>query len=192
MRTKLFLLCLVLSSFAILTPAVHADLLPIGTYWLSADTPTSGIHSGSDVGTLTGTLTFDASSILVSADLVFDDITSGKTFSFTNPGATNIQIPPPPPGLVSATIYNAINPSELYQFSIRIPSNSSGVFTLNCGTDCDTWMLVNDGGPTLTYVEVAGTITPVPEPSSLMLFGTGLFGAFTVLRAIHAHRKQRV
>lgn len=190
MRTKLFLLSLVLSCFAILTPAtVHATPLPIGIYTLSADTPTSGIHSGSDLGTLTGTLSFDAASNLIAADLVFDDITSGKTFSFTNPGPTSILMPP---GLLSATIYNAIDPAELYQFSIRLPSNSSGVFTLNCGTDCDTWMLVNDGGANLTYVEVAGTIAPVPEPSSLFLFGTGLFSLFTVLRLVNVHRKPLV
>jgi hypothetical protein len=186
MRTKLLFLCFALSSFAILTPSVSATPLPIGVYTLSADTPTSGIHSGSDIGTLTGTLTFDAASNLIAANLVFDDMTSGKTFSFTNPGPTSILMPP---GLLGATIYNAADPNELYQFSIRLPSNPSGAFTLNCGTDCDTWMLVNDGGPILTYVEVAGTITPVAEPSSLMLFGTGLLCAFIVLRYVRSRHR---
>lgn len=179
MRTKLLL---GLFSFAILIPAAaDATPFPIGVYTLSATTPTSGIHSGSDEGTLSGTLTFDAASNITYADLLFNDTTSGLIFSFTNPGPVSIFTPP---GLLAATIYNAVDPSEYYAFSIRIPSNPSGSFTLTCGTDCDNWMLVNDGGPNLTYVEVTGAITPVPEPSSLAFLGTGLIGTFSILRRL--------
>jgi len=144
--------------------------LPIGNYSLTASTPTSGIHSGSDVGTVTGSLTFDAASNLTFADLTFDDATSAKLFSFTNPGPTTIAMPP---GLLSATIYNPVDPTQYFAFSIRIPSNPSGTFTLTCGTDCDNWMLVDDGSLPLTYVEVTGSIAPAPEPTGIVLIGTG-------------------
>jgi hypothetical protein len=174
MRTKLFLLCPALFSLAIFAPTAQATPLPVGAYTLSATTPTSGIHSGSDEGTLSGTLVFDGSSNLTFADLTFNDITSGKVFSFTEPGATTLDIPP---GLLGAAVYNSLDLSEFYVFSIRVPSNASGAFILTCGTDCDNWMLVDDGDPNLTYIEVTGSITPaasaVPEPSTLALLGTG-------------------
>lgn len=168
MRNKLRLLCLGL--FALTAHGLFATPLPVGNYSLTASTPTSGIHSGSDVGTVSGTLTFDVASNLTFADLTFDDTTSAKLFTFTNPGPTTIAMPP---GLLSATIYNAVEPAEYFSFSIRIPSNPSGTFTLTCGTDCDNWMLVDDGGPNLTYVEVTGSIAPVPEPPAIALLGTG-------------------
>ncbi|HEX2917398.1 MAG TPA: PEP-CTERM sorting domain-containing protein [Edaphobacter sp.] len=168
MRNKLRLLCLGL--FVIASPAVFATPLPVGNYSLTARTPTSGIHSGSDEGTVSGMLTFDAASNLTFADLTFDDTTSAKLFTFTVPGPTTINVPP---GLLSATISNAVDPSQLFAFSIRIPSNPSGTFTMTCGTDCLNWMLVDDGGPNLTYVEVTGSIAPVPEPSEILLVGTG-------------------
>jgi hypothetical protein len=179
MRNKLRLLCLGL--FALTAPGLLATPLPVGTYSLTASTPTSGIHSGSDVGTVTGTLTFDAASNLTFADLTFDDTTSARTFTFTDPGPTTIAMPP---GLLSATISNAVDPSQYFAFSIRVPGNASGTFTLTCGTDCDNWMLVDDGDPNLTYVEVTGSIAPaaVPEPSTIALFGTGAFAIFGMRR----------
>ncbi len=180
MRKKLLLptLCFGLFCFAYFSStAAQATPLPVGAYTLTASTPTSGIHSGSDVGTVSGTLFFDASSTLTFADLSFNDTTSSKVFTFTNLGPTTIDIPP---GLLGATIYNALDPNQYFQFSIRVPSAPSGAFTLTCGTDCDNWMLVDDGDPTLTYVEVTGSISPaaVPEPTTLVLLGTGMLAAF--------------
>jgi hypothetical protein len=175
MRKKFLPLCLSLfSATAFLVPIARATPLPVGLYTLSASTPASGIHSGSDEGTLSGTLIFDDASNLTFADLTFDDTTSAKTFTFTNPGPTTIDIPP---GLLGATIYNAVDPSQFYAFSVRVPSTPSGTFSLTCGTDCDNWMLVDDGLPDLVYVEVTGSIAPatpaVPEPSTIVLLGTG-------------------
>jgi len=72
---KLLPLYLALVSFALLGTA-NATSLPVGTYTLNASTPTSGIHSGSDQGTVTGTLVFDAASNITFANLAFDDTTS--------------------------------------------------------------------------------------------------------------------
>jgi hypothetical protein len=176
---KLLPLCLALVSFVSLGTIAQATSLPVGTYTLNASTPTSGIHSGSDQGTVTGTLIFDAASNITFANLAFDDTTSGKIFTFTNPGPVTIDIPP---GLLSATIYNALDPNQLFAFSIRVPSNPSGSFTLTCGTDCDNWMLVDDGGKDLVYVEVTGAVSPAPEPSTLALMGTGTLAAIGSLR----------
>jgi hypothetical protein len=178
MMRKLLPLCIALASLASFTAAAHAIPLPVGTYGLTATTPTSGIHSGSDEGTLTGTLIFDAASNITFANLAFDDTTVGMIFHFTNPGPVTIQTPP---GLLSANIFNAADPNQLFAFSIRIPSNANGTFTLTCGTDCDNWMLIDTGGKDLTYVEVTGLIDPAPEPSTIALLGTGtlaILGAF--------------
>jgi hypothetical protein len=182
---KLLPLYLALVPFALLGALAHATSLPVGTYTLNATTPTSGIHSGSDEGTVTGTLIFDAASNITFANLAFDDTTAGKVFTFTNPGPVTIDIPP---GLLSANIYNAADANQLFAFSIRIPSNPNGTFTLTCGTDCDNSMLVDSGGKDLTYVEVTGSIAPVPEPSPLALLGTGTLAAFGSLRRRHHSR----
>jgi hypothetical protein len=179
MMRKLLPLRLALVSFALLEARAQATSLPVGTYTLNASTPTSGIHSGSDQGTVTGTLIFDAASNITFANLAFDDITSGKIFTFTVPGAVTIATPP---GLLSANIFNAVDPNQLFAFSIRIPSNPDGSFTLTCGTDCANWMLVDDGGKDLVYVEVTGAISPVPEPSSLALLGAGTLVVVGTLR----------
>lgn len=181
---KFLPLCLGLFSLAAFqTPAVQATPLPVGVYTLSASTPTSGIHSGSDVGTLSGTLIFDAGSNLTFANLAFDDMTSSRIFTFTVSGPTTVYIPP---GLLGATVYNAVDPSQYYAFSIRVPSTPSGAFTLTCGTDCDNWMLVDDGLPNLVYVEVAGSITPaaVPEPATIALLGSGVLAILGTRRRL--------
>ena len=176
---KLLPLGLALASLASFTVVARAIPLPVGSYGLTATTPTSGIHSGSDEGTLTGTLVFDAASNITFANLAFDDTTVGMVFHFTNPGPVTIASPP---GLLSANIFNAADPNQLFAFSIRIPSNPNGTFTLTCGTDCDNSMLIDTGGKDLTYVEVTGLIDPVPEPASIALVATGTLAVLGSLR----------
>jgi len=90
------------------------------------------------------------------ADLTFDDITSSKTFTFTNPGPTGIDILPGCRARRSITLWT--QPVLYLQHS-----GSFRKLALTCGTDCDNWMLIDDGDPNLTYVEVTGSIVPAPE-----------------------------
>lgn len=116
------------------TTLAQATALPVGIFSLSGQTTTTGIHTSPDQGTLSGALTFNANSTLTSANLTFNDLTAGRTFTFTNVGPTSVSAG----NFVSATIANAVNPAEYYAFSVRVPSLASGSFTLTCGVDCDT------------------------------------------------------
>lgn len=175
MRSALFLPAIL--AFAAVS-AAHADTLPVGTYYVSGHTVTTTIHASPDQGTLTGTLNFSTSSALTSANLLFQDTTDGLSFAFTVPGLTTYT---PAAHTLSATIYNASNPSLEYFFSV-VTFSSNGVYTLSCGVDCDTDALIPYASGVQLSEEVQGTISPVPEPSTLALLGTGLAGAIGALR----------
>ena len=152
-----------LAVLALATLAQGASL-PVGTYNLTGK-PGTGIHTSLDAGVLAGTLTFNASSDITAADITFYDSTSGIDFTFTQVGATTIDMSGK---TLSALISNITNPAINFDFSIRIPGLSDNTFTLGCGTDCDPAAQINDGSGDINE-EFTGSIAPVPEPSSLLL-----------------------
>ena len=167
-----------LHALAVLTllaaPAVvYADPSPVGLYTVYA-VPGSGIHLSPDTGFMSGTLTFNASSILVSANLVFDDTTINEDIPFSVVGPTTFNS-----GLrtESAVITDPSNPSDYFQFSIFTITLPNGVFPLGCGVDCEPGTFYNNGTMNVDEMLV-GDITPTPEPTSFVLLGTAALGAF--------------
>jgi hypothetical protein len=156
---------------------VYADTTPVGLYTISA-VPGTGIHLSPDAGFMSGTLTFNASSVLVSANLVFDDTTVNLDIPFSVVGPTTIT---PSDHTESALISDPSNPAFTYDFSILTVNNPGGYFVLSCGTDCDTDADYNNGTMNVNE-ELVGRITPTPEPASLALLGTAAFGAFEIAR----------
>jgi hypothetical protein len=156
---------------------VYADTTPVGLYTISA-VPGTGIHLSPDAGFMSGTLTFNASSVLVSANLVFDDTTVNLDIPFSVVGPTTIT---PSDHTESALISDPSNPAFTYDFSILTVNNPGGYFVLSCGTDCDTDADYNNGTINVNE-ELVGRITPTPEPASLALLGTAALGAFATVR----------
>jgi hypothetical protein len=178
MGKKSLVLCLAVLAFA---TVAHADPLPVGSYTFSINAEGSGIHSGTDDGTLSGILDFDSASNIISADVIFVDTTIGKTFTFTNPGPVTIETNA---RLLLATISNATDPGIFYDFYLQIPGRPDGTFNLTCGVDCHNAVIINNGGDPYSVQFNFGPLTPaaVPEPSSFLLLGTGALGTLAALR----------
>jgi hypothetical protein len=183
MRKKLLALSLGLICFSHFNVAARAiPLLPVGAYTLTAMTEN---NPGVDVGTVSGKLFFDDSSKLTFADIAFNDFTIGKIFTFTVPGPSFVMTSPE---ITGAEVFNEVDPNptrpELRQYFdlfVGFPSDPSGIFALSgCGVPrpCGTVMHIDLGGLGLTFVRVRGEITPIPEPGTFMLLGTGALAIF--------------
>jgi len=175
MRQKLLGLFVGLICLACSNSAAARTMYPVGAYTLTAETQN---NPGEDVGTVSGRLFFDASSNLTFADIAFNDLTIGKIFTFTNPGPKFIMTSPE---IVGATVFNAVDPNQYFQLTLGFPSDPSGIFALSrCGVPmpCGTTIRIDNGGPSLTFVRVSGEITPVPEPETFVLLGTGALAIF--------------
>jgi hypothetical protein len=192
MRKKLLAVALGVIFFACFnSTAAHATQVPLaynpqpplGYYPVGAFTLSAVTYPGYDVGTVSGRLFFDVSSNLIFANIAFNDLTVGKVFTFTNPGPKFLMTSPE---IVGAYVFNALDPNQYFSLILGFPHDSAGVFALSiCGVPypCGTYMQIDTGGPRLTTVRVQGNISPVPEPGTLILLGTGALAVFGYRRS---------
>ena len=152
----------------------RADAAPIGTYDLVTADGT-GIHLST--GTLTGTVTYNASSDVTAADIVYTSA-ADVSYTFNTPGLTTIGDIASTPDLYQTSITSSANPADSFFLSVEFPGSSDGSFTFTCGVDCDDFVTIG----TTDYEEFTGKIVPTPETSSIVLLGTGVLGLAQAIR----------
>jgi hypothetical protein len=173
MRKQLLAIFLGLLCFARFSGAVPLTHLPVGDYTLTGETDTPG-----HLGTVTGRLFFEDSSRLTYAYIEFTDLTLDKVLTFTVPGPSFIMTTPE---IAGAEVFNSDDHDQVFDLFVQYPSDPSGIFSLShCGLliPCGTNMQINADVPPFTNIHVEGEITPIPEPSSFMLLGTGALAIF--------------
>ena len=152
----------------------RADAVPIGNYYLvTAD----GTGPHLSTGTLTGTVTYNASSVVTVADIVYTSA-ANVSYTFNTPGPTTIGEIFSTPDLYQTLITSSANPANSFYLSVEFPGNSDGSFTFTCGVDCDDYVTIG----TTDYEEFTGRIVPTPEPSSIVLLCTGALGLAESIR----------
>ena len=172
-------LAILAASFAVPTLA-HADpTQPVGTYQLITQDGTT-IHLST--GTLTGWVTYAAGSPndVVAADVVFTSALTHISYTFNTPGPTTVSDIFSTPDLLLTTITDSAVPGASFSLGVEYPANGNGTFTLTCGVDCD--VEVDLPGPGFESEEFTGVLSPEPEPSSIVLLGTGALGLAQAIR----------
>jgi hypothetical protein len=163
-----FLITTALAGFACVVPAARADSSPISfTLDSAALTTTSG-------GTVTfdGTVTNNSGFDLTATDFFFNFSGYDPTLVLPNQDLGVIDFPTIPNGTTS--------PSEAL-FDVTLGAAAPGsTFPINVQLQDDT--ITNDLSAIETVTVSVPAVTPVPEPSSVLLLGAGIAGLLVARR----------
>jgi hypothetical protein len=172
--------------------AAHATPITAGTYDLTDTTMTAG----STAYTLTGTVTIGSNGLMTAADITLNDAALG------NPVFDVISSTGGPAGYNPVADFGYVttagNTAQLYLSYLTTLDGSGNIDVCTVGSSCNGYQdsygqiygysafgynpVDLDGGGSLDSAPVTLPAAVTPEPRSLALLGTGIFGLATVLR----------